>query len=128
METIYKAEDGTLFNDMCECEEYENKCKVATVKGSLIWLNADKEVVPLEDLDFDPVFYFKATSKEAIDFMYQVLEDNNCDIDNNVIEGHIIYFWDNSAEMFMSTNARIWELQEQIALYRQLDEAFEGVE
>lgn len=128
METIYKAEDGTLFKDACECEEYERKCTVARVKGSLIWLNADKEVVPLEDLDFDPVFYFKATSKEAIDFMYQILEDNNCDIDNNVIEGHIIYFWDNSAEMFMSTNARIWELQEQIALYRQLDEAFEGAE
>ncbi len=128
METIYKAEDGTLFNDMCECEEYENKCKVANVKDSLIWLNADKEVVPLEDLDFDPVFYFKATSKEAIDFMYQVLEDNNCELDGDVIESHIIYFWDNSAELFVSTNTRIWELQEQIALYRQLDEAFEGVE
>ena len=128
METIYKAEDGTLFNDMCECEEYENKCKVATVKDSLIWLNADKEVVPLENLDFDPVFYFKATSKEAIDFMYQILEDNNCELDGNVIEGHTIYYWDSSAEVFVSTNTRIWELQEQIALYRQLDEAFEGVE
>ena len=128
METIYKAEDGTLFNDMYECEEYENKCKVATVKGSLIWLNADKEVVPLENLDFDPVFYFKATSKEAIDFMCQILEDNNCDLDGNVIEGHTIYYWDNRADMFVSTNTRIWELQEEIALYRQLDEAFEGVE
>jgi hypothetical protein len=128
MEIIYKAEDGTLFNNECECEEYERKCAVAKVKDSLIWLNADKEIVPLEDLDFDPVFYFKATSKEAIDFMYQILEDNNCDIDDNVIEGHIIYFWDNSEEMFVSTNTRIWELQEQIALYRQLDEAFEGVE
>lgn len=128
METIYKAEDGTLFNDMYDCEEYENKCKVAKVKGSLIWLNADKEVVPLENLDFDPVFYFKATSKEAIDFMYQVLEDNNCELDGNVIEGHIIYYWDKDAEMFVSTNTRIWELQEEIALYRQLDEAFEGVE
>ena len=128
MEIIYKANDGTLFNDAPECEEYERKCTVAKVKGSLIWLNADKEVVPLEDLDFDPVFYFKATSKEAIDFMYQILEDNNCDLDSNVIEGHIIYFWDNSVEAFVSTNTRIWELQEQIALYRQLDEAFEGVE
>lgn len=128
METIYKANDGTLFNNMYECEKYENKCAVAKVKDSLIWLNADREVVPLEDLDFDPVFYFKATSKEAIDFMYQILEDNNCDIDNNIIEGHIIYFWDSGEEMFVSTNTRIWELQEQIALYRQLDEAFEGVE
>ena len=128
MEIIYKANDGTLFKDACECEEYERKTDVAKVKNSLTWLNADKEVVPLEDLDFDPVFYFKATSKEAIDFMYKVLEDNNCDIDNNVIEGHIIYFWDSSEEMFVSTNTRIWELQEQIALYRQLDEAFEGAE
>lgn len=128
METIYKAEDGTLFTNMCECQEYELKCKVAKVKDSLIWLDADKEVVPLEDFDFDPVFYFKATSKEAIDFMYQVLEDNGCDLDGDVIEGHTIYFWDNSAEMFVSTNTRIWELQEQIGLYRQLDEAFEGVE
>ena len=128
MEIIYKAKDGTLFEDACECEEYERKCAVAKVKGSLTWLNADKEVVPLENLDFDPVFYFKATSKEAIDFMYQILEDNNCELDGNTIEGHTIYFWDNSAEMFVSLNARIWELQEQIALYRQLDEAFEGVE
>ena len=128
MEILYKANDGTLFEDACECEEYERKCTVEKVKGSLIWLNADKEVVPLENLDFDPVFCFKATSKEAIDFMYQILEDNNCDIDNNVIEGHIIYFWDNSVEAFVSTNTRIWELQEQIALCRQLDEAFEGVE
>ena len=128
MEIIYKANDGTIFYDAPECEEYERKCTVAKVKDSLIWLDADRKVVPLENLDFDPVFYFKATSKEAIDFMYQVLEDNNCDLDGDVIEGHIIYFWDNSEEMFVSINTRIWELQEQIALYRQLDEAFEGVE
>ena len=128
MEILYKANDGTLFNDACECEKHERKCAVAKVKDSLIWLNADKEVVPLEDLDFDPVFYFKATSKEAIDFMYRVLADNNCELDGGVIESHNIYFWDNSAELFVSTNTRIWELQEQIGLYRQLDEAFEGVE
>ena len=128
MEIIYKANDGTLFDNECDCEEYERKCMVAKVKGSLIWLNADKEVVPLENLDFDPVFYFKAISKEAVDFMYQVLEDNNCELDGNVIEGHTIYYWDSGAEVFVSTNTRIWELQEEIALYRQLDEAFEGVE
>jgi hypothetical protein len=128
METIYKAEDGTLFNDACECEEYERKCSVAAVKDSLVWLNAEEEVVPLENLDLDPVFYFKATSKEAVDFMYRVLEDNECEVDNNVIEEHMIYFWDGEAEMFVSTNTRIWELQEQIGLYRQLDEAFEKAE
>ena len=74
MEIIYKAKDGTLFYNECDCEEYEFELDLNERKEDLIWVNKRMNKIPLSN-DFNDVFGFICLSAAAVDFMINILDN-----------------------------------------------------
>ena len=64
---LYVAEDGTEFEDEEECLAYETAQSAKKLKGKVVLLNADFEVIPLDALeDWDRVYFIFVKDVSAL--------------------------------------------------------------
>lgn len=81
MEIIYKAKDGKLFDNACDCEDYEWELNRNERKEDLVWVNKAGIKIPLNH-SFDEVFGFICLSAAAVDFMIDLLDNEGLRCDN----------------------------------------------
>lgn len=91
MEIIYKAKDGTLFYNECDCEEYEFELDLNERKEDLIWVNKQMNKIPLSN-DFNDVFGFVCLSAAAVDFMIELLDNEGLRCDNFDVDEPCWYY------------------------------------
>lgn len=91
MEIIYKAKDGTLFENAPECEKYEWELECKARVNDLIWVNKAGIKIPLSH-SFDEVFGFICLSAAAVDFMTELLDNEGLRCDNFDVEEPCWYY------------------------------------
>ena len=64
MEIIYKAKNGKLFDNACDCKDYEWELNRNERKEDLVWVNKAGIKIPLNH-NFDEVFGFICLSAAA---------------------------------------------------------------
>lgn len=70
--TMYKANDGKLFDDVDDCVEYEFELFGKTLKNDLLMFNEDHEQIRLSvDTDYELVHYVVLKTKEAFDYFME---------------------------------------------------------
>ena len=112
MEIIYKANDGTLFDDERECENYENALECEKLKDSLFWWNHRQEPIPVS-VNADELYYFYIKSEEAVDYMEEVFRDYGWSAYDELKVGGM-YYWNDIEESFYHTGEQIDRLKEDI--------------
>ena len=97
MECLFKAIDGTIFNDEDECIDYERKLNA---KGRQIRLY-DSNLNPLEycHCSLDDCFYIYVETEEDFDFVYNDLaETGQITYGFDYNENSHFYYWTDDEE------------------------------
>ena len=75
---IYLADDGTVFNDEFDCQEYELGLLIEKYKKSLRFYEFDKTRIVNDKtiLDGDTVFFIDVADEESLSFLKKLNEWN----------------------------------------------------
>ncbi|MBQ0087977.1 MAG: hypothetical protein KBT27_01420 [Prevotellaceae bacterium] len=112
MRCFYEADDGTVFDDYDECEEYEKRLKIDNLKtdGLKMW----DERGFLTD-EFEKCFYLVANTEQAVEYMREIARDYGCETPEDscceeVVFGHL-YCYDNDRWEWHDIDVELEELQ-----------------
>lgn len=98
--TMFRAEDGKMFDDEDECREYE--CEIATnaVKGQIALFDANRKPLLLAPEYVDDVFYARIDTEEAFNWFKNALDDIGATIEGlEWYDKPDIYMWDANAKI-----------------------------
>ena len=113
MEILYKAKDGTIFDDERECENYENTLESQELKDSLFWWNSEREPIPVSK-DVDNLYYFYIKSEEALEYMEEICRINYWSTYDELDVGGM-YYWNSLSESFYNITEQIDRLNDEIS-------------
>lgn len=113
------ADDGKIFDDEWECEQYERNLKFKSVtinKDFRLW-NKNRQLTD----DISDAFYIEVLNEEAIEYIIAISEDDGLstpwfqwDPDKNLEKIPELYGYDEEEDIWFSFAARMRELQETI--------------
>lgn len=94
MEIIYKANDGTLFDTLYDCEQYETDIKLNQIKGAYLF---DENLNPLSISvsNFEKAAYLKIKDSETARIIRELVEDEFFPYDIPRQPGIYYYDYDN---------------------------------
>jgi hypothetical protein len=69
---IYRAEDGTDFEDENSCIAYEVGLKLKEVQGELFLYDCDGEITPNEDVELEEVGFIHFATPRAVEALIQI--------------------------------------------------------
>ena len=128
MEIIYRANDGSEFDNEWECEQYEKKCQFKKLHlkdfVALTYRNEKVDEDDLYDLWNNTAHIFFKT-KESIEQFEQAFNTYEIDFNgtfdewfyNGLPEPNQWYHYDDAEEIFISDEQKIKELQDHIEEY-----------
>ena len=118
--TIYIAFDGKEFEDYSECERYESKeLQNKYGKDLLVYDDENNELIPISD-DYclsQESAYVICKTKEALNYLNNVLKDNNCKQINYYGKFPVSFYYDFEVDGFRELEPRIKELQAVIDMF-----------
>jgi hypothetical protein len=93
--TMFRAEDGKMFNDEDECREYECELAADKVKGQIALFDANRKPLPLIPSQLDDTFYARIDTEEAFEWFKDTVYEQGSMIDGLYWYGKPdIYIWD----------------------------------
>lgn len=93
--TMFRAEDGEMFDDEDECRDYEHGLAADKVKGQIALFDADRKPLPLVRQSIDDAFYARIDTEEAFDWFKDMLYERGSMTDGLEWYGKPdIYLWD----------------------------------
>ena len=93
--TMFRADDGKMFDDEDECREYEYELAKDAVKGQIALFGVKRNLLSLNRQVIDDTYYARIDTKEAFDWFYDQCENAGCMTDGLEWYGKPdIYLWD----------------------------------
>ena len=123
MEIIYKANDGTLFDDGYECEKYERGLKEKELlDNGIIFLDYYNEKINTPIYNSEKIYHIYFPTSENIELFNKIYEEENDDITVRLNKYEEIvpnrwYHFDDCEDTFFSYEHKIKENQEIIENY-----------
>ena len=98
--TMFRAEDGKMFEDEDECREYECEVAADKVKGQIALFGESRKPLPFLPQAIDEVFYARIDTEEAFDWFKDTLYDRGAPIEGLYwYDKPDIYMWDADAKI-----------------------------
>lgn len=126
MEVIYKANDGTLFDNDYDCERYERDLKEKElINNGIIFLDYLDDLIDDPVYNADRIYHIFFPTSESIEIFNKIYEEENDDIAVRLNKYEEIvpnrwYHYDDFEETFFSYEHKIKENQEIIENYNTL--------
>ena len=123
MEIIYRANDGTEFDDEYECRTHERVFKEKELLNSgIIFLDAYDEKIYTPIYDSDTIHHMYFPTAESMKILNKIYQNEYDDIveklnKNEEIKPNIWYHWNDREECFESDEYRIRLFQDHIKEY-----------
>ena len=123
MEIIYKANDGTLFEDEYECEKYERGLKEKELlDNGIIFLDYYNEKINTPIYNSEKIYHIYFPTSESIELFDKAYEVESDDIVERLNRYEEIvpnkwYHYDDLEDIFFSYEHKIKENQEKIEEY-----------
>ena len=76
--TYWIAEDGTEFEDKCECEQYERQMILKEHKNDFVFYDFYKKPIPIEQATPDDICYILIKTPEAVKCVCDWFESDDC--------------------------------------------------
>lgn len=94
--TMFRADDGKMFEDEDECREYEGELAVGKVKGQIALFDETRKPLSLIPQAVDIAFYARIDTEEAFDWFRDTLYERGSMIEGLWWYGKPdIYIWGN---------------------------------
>lgn len=114
--TMYKANDGKLFDDVDDCVEYEFELFGKTLKNDLLMFNEDHEQIKLSvDTDYNLVHYVVLKTKEAYDYFMERNDVLGLSVDGISYLG--AYYYNTYSYEWEPIENKVKDLQNELYLY-----------
>ena len=123
MEIIYRANDGTEFDDEYECRTHERVLKEKELLNSgIIFLDSYREKIDTPIYDSDTIHHMYFPTAESMKILNKIYQNEYGDIveklnKNEEIKPNIWYHWNDREECFESDEYRIGLFQDHIKEY-----------
>lgn len=78
MDYLFRAIDGTIFENEGECQDYECSLKFKKYVKDLIFINRNKNILPYNDRIWDDAYGFIAKTNEALNFAIDNFDEVGC--------------------------------------------------
>ena len=78
MDYLFRAVDGTIFEDEDECKNYEDELEFQKYSKDLIFIDINKNIIPFNDKVWDSAYGFIAKTNEALNFAIDNFYDKGC--------------------------------------------------
>lgn len=107
MEIIYRADDGTEFDSLYECEQYEAEARIEQYEGRIVALDCNDNKMTLADGNFYSecmVVYLE--DNEAVDFFKDGSERES--VSYYGVDGPGVYVWGDSKWVLSKDEERGW--------------------
>lgn len=128
METIYRAKDGTIFEDESVCEEYELTLlfKEPHVKGHYTLLAKDKSLCNIKDLlnedaQVDSVFTDNPEALKAVNYLFDYIGDRKIPSQGKY------YVWSDFSNNWEDIDELIIKHEDEISELRNIEESLSGL-
>lgn len=93
--TMFRANDGKMFDDEDECYEYEAELAAKVVQGQIALFGATYNPLPLAPEQVDEAFYARIDTEEAFDWFKDTLYNRGSMTEGLYWYGKPdIYLWD----------------------------------
>ena len=114
--TMYKANDGKLFDDVDDCVEYEFELFGKTLKNDLLMFNEDHEQIKLSvDTDYELVHYVVLKTEEAYNYFMERNVTLGLSIDGISYLG--AYYYNTYSYKWEFVKDKVEDLQNELDLY-----------
>lgn len=98
--TMFRADDGRMFDDEDECREYECELAADKVKGQIALFDANRKPLPFLPQAVDDAFYARIDTEEALDWFKDMLYERGSMTDGlEWYDKPDIYMWDANAKI-----------------------------
>ena len=74
----YVADDGTRFDDRWDCLQYERRTILNEWKDDFVFLNRNKEIIPIEEARTEDVFYIIIKHRRCAPAIGGWFEEDGC--------------------------------------------------
>jgi hypothetical protein len=78
MDYLFRAIDGTIFEDEDKCKDYENSLEFQKYIKDLVFIDRNKNILPFNDRVWDEAYGFIAKTNEALNFAIDKFNDVGC--------------------------------------------------
>lgn len=116
MEYLYKAFDGTIFEDEEKCSVYERDEQLSIFQGKVVLLDVDKQVLPFNR--GDAAWYLGIDDTEILNSL--PLIDDLATYEENLPSEKGEFWYENGTDTWHNIDDTIAELTDQIAEWRKL--------
>ena len=114
--TLYKANDGKLFDDVDDCIEYEFELFGKTLKNDLLMFDEDHERIKLSvDTDYELVHYVVLKTEDAFNYFMERNATLELSIDGISYLG--AYYYNTYSYKWESIADKVEDLQNELDLY-----------
>ena len=99
MELLFKAFDGTVFNEEEKCKEYEkNLSLLEDVKKEIIFLDYDENIIldPISEVEFNDVKTIVVGNDKAANFLDELLDEEGFYVPNGGFLPYSVYSWESN--------------------------------
>lgn len=97
---MFRANDGKMFEDEDECQEYECELAAKAVDGQIALFDANRKPLPFLPQAVDDAFYARIDTEEALDWFKDTLYDRGCMTEGlEWYDKPDIYIWDANAKI-----------------------------
>lgn len=123
MEVIYRANDGTEFDDEYECRTHERVLKEQELLNSgIIFLDSYREKIDTPIYNSETIYHMYFPTVESMKILNKIYQDEYDDIvkklnKNEETKPNIWYHWNDLEECFESDEYKIKQLQDHIEEY-----------
>ena len=128
MEIIYRAKDGTIFNDESECEGYELTLlfKEPNVKGHYVLLTKDKSICDIKELinddeHVDSVFTDTPEALKAVNDLFDYIGERRIPSEGKY------YVWSGFSNNWEDIEELIIKHEDEISELRNIKESLSGL-
>lgn len=96
--TMFRANDGKMFDDEDECRDYESELAIGAINGQIALFSGSRKQLPLTRQSVDEALYARIDTEEAFDWFKDALYDIGAPTEGLYWYGEPdIYMWDADA-------------------------------
>ena len=78
MDYLFRAVDGTIFEDEDKCKDYEDGLEFQKYTKDLVFIDRNKNILPFNNSVWDDAYGFIAKTNEALNFAIDKFDEVRC--------------------------------------------------
>lgn len=129
MELLFKAFDGTIFNDGAKCKEYEKILSLLEgAKKEIILLDDDENIIlePISEVNINNVGTIAVGNGKSVDLLKEVFKNARFHEFDGGFLPYSVYSWDWTEGRWINVERKIEDLKDELEFFENKEKLLEN--